>query len=196
MTNVEMLNDWLRDLEQGLRHEIEDLTIEELSWHPDPEANSIGVTVWHISRWLDLLKVRVLDALPPEQEQWHTRGWAARTGYDPRGVGYKGYGTVTGYTHEEVAAIPILTADEHLVYLRGVVDALSTRLLELSDDELYQPAPGLSRRNSIYVWLKTLLSGGISHLGEIAALKSMQSRGEYYSFAQGLLEFSESVDVK
>ena len=126
MTNVELLNEWLRDLEEGLCHEIRDLTIEELSWQPDPEANSIGVTVWHISRWLDLLKVRVLDSLPPEDELWHTRGWAARTGYDPRGLGYKGYGTVTGYTQEEVAAIPILTADEQLTYLRDVVDALSS----------------------------------------------------------------------
>ena len=59
-----------------------------------------------------------------------------------------------------------------------------------------EPAPGLSGRNTVYVWLKTLLSGGISHLGEIAALKSMQSRGEYYSFAQGLLSLPEAVDVK
>ncbi len=195
MTGVEILHDWLRDLEIGLCHEIEDLTIEQLSWQPDPDANSIGVTVWHIGRWLDLLKVRVLDNLPPEMEQWHTRGWTAKTGYDPRGVGYRGYGTLTGYSQDEVAAIPILTAEEHLSYLRGVIGVLSARLMRMTDEELHLPAQGLSGRHTAYVWLKTLLTGCIGHLGEIAALKSMQSRSEYYSHAQGLLRLPEEVSA-
>jgi hypothetical protein len=111
-------------------------------------------------------------------------------------MGYKGYGTVTGYTREEVAAIPILTADEQLSYLKEVVDALSARLLALPESALYQPTPGLSGRSTRYVWLKTLLGGGIAHLGEISALKSMQSRGEYYAFAQGLLSLPDAVDAR
>lgn len=196
MTNIKLITDWLRNLEAGLRHEIEELTVEELSWQPDPEANSIGVTVWHVSRWLDLLTVQALENRPAEEEQWHTRGWAAKTGYDPRGVGYKGYGAVTGYIHEEVAAIPVLSAQEQLTYLSQVVDALCARLDSLPEGALYGPTPGLGGRNTVYTWIKTLLPGGIGHLGEIAALKAMQSRKEYYSYAQGLLFLPNEVGVE
>ena len=112
MNDIELLAEWVEDFAHDVRSEIEDLSPEDLAWQTDPQANSIGVTVWHVSRWLDLLTVRALQNRSPEEEQWHTEGWAAKTGYDPRGIGYRGLGAITGYTWEEVQAIPPLSADE------------------------------------------------------------------------------------
>jgi hypothetical protein len=176
MRDVEILADLAQRLAADVRAEIAALSPEELAWRPDPEANSMGITVWHFSRWLDLLVVRALENRPAEEEQWHTRGWAARTGYDPRGIGYQGLGAITGYTQEEVAAIPVLSATELLTYLEHVCTALQQYLLAQEPDGLYQPALGFESRRTVYEWIKGPLLGSFGHLGEIEALKAMHAR--------------------
>lgn len=74
------------------------------------------MTVWHISRAFDLFKVRFFENRAPKEELWHTCGWAAKTGYDPRGIGRRGFGNLVGYTQEEVEAVPILSAGDLLAY--------------------------------------------------------------------------------
>jgi hypothetical protein len=136
MTDVELIVDWLDDLAARMGAEIEPLTPEELNWQPDAEANSIGVTVWHVARWLDLLTVRILENRPPGDEQWHTRGWRESTGYDPRGIGSGGLGAISGYTLEEVAAIPRLSAHDLLTYLGQVCGVLRQHLVKMPDGAL------------------------------------------------------------
>ena len=176
MTDVEMLVDWIALLEGQVRDEIAELTPEALAWQPDPGANNIGVTVWHVARWLDMLTVQVLENRPAEEEYWHTGGWAARTGYDPRGIGRGELGNVTGYTLDEVRAIPALTADEHLAYIDHVCAALRGRLLALGSDALYQPSPGRGGKYTPYQWIQSLLPGCFGHVGEIQALKGLRER--------------------
>jgi len=176
MRDVEILTDLIEKLGDDVRAEIGELSQEELDWQPDPEANSIGVTVWHFSRWLDVLAERALADQPAEQELWHTRGWAARTGYDPRGAGYEGLGVLTGYTLAEVAAVPHLPTGDLLEYLGQVCAALRERLLALPEGGLYQPAPGLGSRRTPYKWVRSILMGCFGHVGEIEALKAMRER--------------------
>jgi hypothetical protein len=176
MRDVELLADLLERLVRDVRAEIGELTPEELSWQPDPEANTIGVTVWHFSRWLDMLAVQALVNRPAAVELWQARGWAARTGYDPRGIGYLGLGLLTGYTQAEVAAVPRLTADQLLEYLEQVSGALRDQLLALSSEALYQPTPGLGGKRKVYDLLISVLTGCFGHVGEIEALKAMRER--------------------
>src|SRR5215471_3701251 len=106
MTSVELLADLVASLTDGLHKAVTGLSVPELTWRPDAEGNSIGVTVWHCSRGLDVLKVRFLEQQQAFAEQWHTQGWAKKTAYDPRGIGTSGLGILAGYTQEEVSAIP------------------------------------------------------------------------------------------
>jgi hypothetical protein len=46
--------------------------------------------VWRCARELDVIAVQAMWGKPAEQEQWHTQGWAAHTGYDPHGHGRQG----------------------------------------------------------------------------------------------------------
>jgi hypothetical protein len=178
MKNVELIADLVAYLARSVRQEVAGMSEEELTWQPDAEGNSIAITVWHFSRWLDLLTVRAFENRPPEEEQWQTRGWAKKTGYDPRGIGYQGFGALTGYTQEEVAAVPVLSADELLTYLDQVCEALQQHLLLLPEEALYQPAMGLGGRRTPYQWIKSILLGSYGHLGEIEALKAMQGRAQ------------------
>jgi hypothetical protein len=179
MTDMELLAELIDDLARDLRPEIEPLTLEELAWQPGPQANSIGITLWHIARGLDLLTVRVLQNKPPEEEHWHTRGWRAKTGYDPRGIGYGGWGVITGYSWEEVQAVPALTAGELLEYLEQACGALSAQVRALTSEAARQRAPGLmGGKLTYYRWVKEFYKGFQAHVGEIVAIKALMARAK------------------
>ena len=175
MTANDLLAEWVEDFARGVHDEIADLSPAALAWLPRPQANGIGVTVWHCARWLDVIGVQALRGLPADQELWHTQGWAMRTGYDPRGHGQAGLGAITGYTWDEVLEIPALPAADLLTYLDQVVAALAGQLRAMTPEQLYAPAPGFSGRRTAYRWVRPFLQGCFGHLGEIEALKAWQA---------------------
>lgn len=177
MTDKEVLSDLMNEVGAEIREEIGEMAAEELAWQADPQANSIGVTVWHVARWLDVLAMRILHTGAAEDELWHTQGWAERTGYDPRGIGASGLGNVTGYTMEEVTAIPQMNAADLLSYLDSAIAAVNNRIAGMPEGALYEKVPGLGKSRTSYGWIKLLLKGCMGHVGEIQALKSMRERG-------------------
>lgn len=127
MQNIELYADLLVALSKWAHLEVEGLSAEELAWQPDAEGNSIAVTAWHVSRWLDVTTHLTLGK-SPTAELWLACGWAERMGYNPYGIGRQGLGTVTSYTLQEIAAIPHLDAQLLLAYLDQVGKALSAFL--------------------------------------------------------------------
>jgi uncharacterized protein len=178
MTDLELLADLVDDLTKGIHKVVTGLSVSELTWQPDAEGNSIGVTVWHMSRGLDVLKVRFLEEQQALAEQWRTQGWGKQTGYDPRGIGTGGLGILSGYTQQEVAAIPVLTEEELLTYLDQVSDALRQYLLSLPEGALSRPTLFVGERLTAYQVIKEIVLGCVGHLGEIEALKALQIRAK------------------
>jgi hypothetical protein len=175
MQDVELYADLLAALSRWAHLEVGGLSAEELAWQPDAEGNNIAVTVWHFSRWLDVT-ARLLQGKLPAEELWLTRGWAEQTGYNPQGIGKQGLGVVTGYTLQEVAEIPLLSANELLTYLDQVCEALILFLRALSSSEpLQQP---ISENNPLtkQQLLQEVFMGSCGHMGEIEALKAMMKR--------------------
>jgi hypothetical protein len=175
MTDIDLLDAWLDDLAGCMAGAVRGLTATELAWRPHPDANGAGVTVWHIARWLDIIAVRVLRGGAAEDELWHTHGWAARTGYDPRGIGDAGLGAITGYTHEEADAVPVLDAPGPLTYFNEAVTELRAGLRALPPEKLHAPAAS-GRGRTIYQQLAPILQGGFKHLGEVEALNAQRTR--------------------
>lgn len=176
MRDNELLAEWVGDVTRDVRRFVADLPKEALYWQADAEGNSIGVTVWHIARALDFLVVRALEDRPAEEEQWHTRGWHEVTGYDPRGLGKDGWGILTGYTQEQVKAVPHLPAQQLLAYLDQTCAACRDYLLALPEGAFEQPAPGFKSSRTVYAWLKPFVKGCVMHVGEIQTLIAMQKR--------------------
>lgn len=183
MTDVEILADLVSYFTRGIRRAVTGLSASEMAWQPDREGNSIGVTVWHCSRVLDVLKVQFLEQQPALAEQWYTQGWAQKTGYDPRGIGADGLGMLTGYTQEEVAAIPTLTVEEQLAYLDQAGGALYQYILSLPEGVLMQINTATERTQTVYQLLIGMLLASIGHLGEIKALKALQGRAIQHSLS-------------
>ncbi len=86
MTRGDVLADLVIDLRAGLDRQLTTTPEAALHWRPAREMNSIGDTVWHVARWLDLCDSWLRNSAP-ETQHWIADGWAGRTGYDPRGVG-------------------------------------------------------------------------------------------------------------
>jgi DinB superfamily len=176
MPDVGVIGDLFGDFIATMHREITDLDAEALAWQPDPEANSISITVWHVARWMDVLGTRILQGRSAEGEQWHTQGWAKRTGYDPRGIGAYGIGAITGYTQEEVAAIPRMDSADLLAYLDQAYAVVKEQLTNITAEALEGPVPDPVFKGTIYRWLRILVGGFFGHVGEIQALKSMRER--------------------
>lgn len=177
MTDLELLAELIEDLALDLRPEIEPLSPDDLKWNPGPQANSIGVTLWHMARGMDFLALRILQDKAAEEEQWHTKGWKEKTGYDPRGIGYGGWGVVTGYTWEEVLAIPYLTSQEIMEYFEQACLVLSGQVRQLTHETAQQLVPNYMKgRLTHYQWVKEFYKGLQAHVGEIMAIKAMKAR--------------------
>lgn len=175
MQDVELYAHLLGALSAWAHLEVAELEMAELTWQPDAEGNSIAVTVWHFSRWLDVTARLILEK-GPEEELWLTHGWAERTGYHPQGKGWQGLGVVTGYTLQEVAEIPLLNAQELLSYLDQVCETLKLALRTLpSSERLLEPISEHDRLTKGQL-LQRVFMGSCGHMGEIEALKAMMKR--------------------
>lgn len=178
MNGKEILLDLLQDYADRIHRAIGELSPEALKWQPDPQANNIAVTVWHVSRAFDLLKVLILQAQPPENELWFTNGWAESTGYNPIGLGFDGFGNLAGYTLEEVAEVPILPVEDQLAYFDQACSALSAYLAGLPDEAILRPIELFSDDTPFpaYFFIRNFLMDAREHLGEIKAIKAMWER--------------------
>lgn len=175
MQDVELYAHLLGALSKWAHLEVEGLSAAELAWQPDAEGNSIAVTVWHFSRWLDVT-ARLIFGKAPVEELWLARGWAEQTGYNPQGKGLQGLGVVTGYTLKEVAEIPLLSAQELLTYLDQVCDTLMRFLRALPSSEPLQQPVAENNPLTKQQLLQQVFMGSCGHMGEIEALKAMMKR--------------------
>jgi hypothetical protein len=169
-TVADTLIEACRDLEQETLARLSRIPAKDLYWQPHPDANSVGVTVWHIARWLDFLGTRAFTGRPAEADRWHTSGWADRTGYEPDGVGWLGLGSLTGYTPAEMRAVPQLEADHLSTYLSEATAELVETLGQLRDHLHVGGTP------TPYQAISSTLQGSFGHVGEIDALVSLRAR--------------------
>ncbi|MDQ2914966.1 MAG: DinB family protein [Chloroflexota bacterium] len=173
MRDTELVAKWFEDVGARVREQLKSLEEDALEWRADDRGNNVRETVWHISRWIDVL-TRILSGTQPSTERWFTDGWAQRTSYDPRGIGDDGLGALTGYTFQEVLAVPRLNATELVRYLDSVIGPLAQRLRALPDDEA---AARVVRRAT------GILQGCFAHVGEVDALLAIRERSAQRSSA-------------
>lgn len=181
MNANDVVIDYLDDNRRRLLRVMKDVSDDCLYWSPDGEANSIALIIWHMGRLLDVFLTQLVLGQLAENECWFRGGWAEQTGYDPRGIGRDGWGSINDYTQEEVAAIPRFTRDQILDYHGQVCDSIRDTVRMNSIEELLKDAPGFNGRYSIYQVIGMALQDNVRHLGEIYALRAMwerQNKGE------------------
>jgi hypothetical protein len=176
MNANDVLIDLLEDNRRRLKRGLDRMSDECVHWNPEPGANNIVITIWHMARMMDVFLTQNANGNPPEDECWFGLGWAERTGYDPRGLGQNGWGMLTGFTLEEVAAMPPMTREQVLGYLDNVYDAVKDYLAGMSEEKLLTPGAGFEGKYSKYQCIQMALMDNVRHLGEIFAIESSWKR--------------------
>jgi hypothetical protein len=148
------------------------MSVDELHWQPHPDQNPNAVTVWHVTRWIDVLGSRLFTGRPAEADAWHQAGWRDATGYEPDGIGFLGLGTLTGYSPEEMRAVPLLDGASLIAYLGQATDRLLTVIASM-DNVTARPKSG---GQTPYQIIGSTLQGSFGHVGEIDALVALRAR--------------------
>lgn len=122
-----LLTDSFSRIGEEVHAAAEGLSAEQLAFRVDPEANSIGWLVWHLSRVQDDHVAGVAGS----EQVWTAQGWAERFGlpFRVRSIGY-------GHSSADVAAVRVESPE----LLTGYYDAVAARTLEyvggLTEDDL------------------------------------------------------------
>lgn len=165
-----VLIDLLEDNRRRLKRLVAGMSDDCLQWKPEAEANSIAITIWHMARILDVFLTQQAKGEPPADECWFRGGWAAQTRYDPRGRGLNGWGMLTGFTQEEVDAIPPMSREQTLGYLDQVYDITREYLAATPEEILQTPALGFEGKYSRYQCIQMPLMDNVRHLGEVYSI--------------------------
>ena len=112
-----MLTDSFSRIGEEVHAAVEGLSAEQLAHRVDPEANSIGWLVWHLTRIQDDHVAGVAGT----EQVWTEQGWEQRFGlpFPTHAVGY-------GHTSDDVAAVRVESPE----LLTGYYDAVATRTAE------------------------------------------------------------------
>ena len=176
LTANDVMVDYLDDNLRRLKRSIVDLTDDALHWQADAEANSIPTILWHMGRLLDVFLTQFVSGLPSDEERWLAGGWAAKTGYDARGLGRDGWGSVNQYTLEEVADMPRFDLELLLDFIEDVYGTVREYILCAPMETLSQAAPGFDGQFTRYQVISMALMDNVRHLGEIRLIQSLWKR--------------------
>lgn len=167
MTTAEVLVDAFSRVREEVHAAVEGLSLDELTYRVDPDANSIAWLVWHLTRVQD---DHVADAAGVEQV-WLAGGWVERFGL-PFAKNAHGY----GQRSDEVAAVradaELLTAYYDAVHAQtiGFVDKLTDADLPRVVDEGWDPPVTLGVR------LVSVISDDLQHVGQAAFVRGIVLR--------------------
>ena len=165
----DLLADAFSRVHEDLPGFVDGLTITELLWRPDPDANSIGWLLWHLTRVQDdhLAGVGEVD------QAWTSEGWAARFAL-PYDVAAHGY----GHSPAEVGAFT-LSDPGLLVGYHDAVHALTLRVVSALDDAGF--ARIVDRRwdppVTAAVRIVSVVNDITQHLGQAAYVRGLVERG-------------------
>jgi hypothetical protein len=168
MNSSQLLTDGYSRINELVARALKDATQAELTFRPDPDANSVAWLVWHLTRVQDSHLAEVLD----EEQRWMSEGWAER--FDlPLEVASTGF----GHTSEQVAIVGGAPLEllrgyhddvhEHTVrFFAGVGDPDLDRVV----DTRWDPPVTLGVR------LVSVLSDNLQHAGQALFVRGIASR--------------------
>jgi hypothetical protein len=166
---IDLLLDGYSRVQDTVHSVLDGLGEKELTGRLDPEANTIGWLVWHLTRVQD---DHVADVAGTEQV-WTARGWADRFGL-PFPVSAHGY----GQSADDIAAVKGIAAADFAGYYDDVhaatvdyVGSLSDADLDRVVDDAWDPPVTLAVR------LLSVVSDDLQHAGQAAFIRGVLQRG-------------------
>ncbi|MFI0896286.1 DinB family protein [Streptomyces sp. NPDC020983] len=162
MNTAELLADAFGRIKDTVHQAVDGLTADELAHRVDPEANTVGWLVWHLTRVQDDHVAEVAG----RPQAWTEDGWDKKFGL-PFGTADIGY----GHSPDDVAAVRPASAglltgyydavhERSLAYVGGLSDADLDRIV----DRRWNPPVTLGVR------LVSVVNDDLQHAGQAAFL--------------------------
>ena len=162
-----LVEDTLLEMERDMERALDGLTPEELSWRPADWANSIGFSLWHLTRAEDVWLNKWGQGVPQVLE---AGGWAGKWGIPEEDTG-------AGYDEAKLAAFPTPPLEELLIYYRGVRQRTLAYLKGLTPERLDDPLKVAHPRleeYSIGRMFGHLVSEIAQHVGHMRYLRGLK----------------------
>ena len=164
----ELLIDAFRRVRDDVHCVVDDLDAAALAYRPDPDANSIGWLVWHLTRVHDDHVAEIVG----DEQVWTTGGWMERFAL-PLGATDIGY----GHSSEQVGLVrpdqpELLTGYHDAVAERTFahLETIDTEALDRIIDERWDPPV------SVGVRLVSVLNDQTQHVGQAAYVRGVWLR--------------------
>jgi uncharacterized damage-inducible protein DinB len=163
-TTADLLLDAFGRIDEEVHAAVEGLTLDQLTFRPAPDANTIAWLVWHLARVQDDHVAHVAST----EQAWTEDGYFERFAlpFDRAAHGY-------GHSSEEVAAVRV-EADALLAYYDAVAERTKRYVGKLSDtdldrvvDERWDPPVTLAVR------LTSVIADDLQHVGQAAYLRGL-----------------------
>lgn len=170
-----LVSDVLLDAFERVHEEVpqilKDLSVEDVLWRPDPEANSIGWLIWHLARVQDDHLVGVSTALErPTQQAWSR--WREEFGlpYEPDAIGYgQSSDEVGGFALTDPSLLSRYHEDVHALTME-VVESMTADDYEAVVDKAWNPPVTAAAR------LVSVVNDITAHTGQAAYIKRLRQR--------------------
>lgn len=145
---------------------VADLTYDQLSWKPQPDAHSLGFAFWHIARCDDnYLRMHIQG----RREIWQEEEWFRRWSLDSDSTGML-------LSDEEASALPLPDKSELLMYVQRVWGEVESFVTGLDQANLDEPMAHVQRTSGMTLGqvLTTHIYGHDNrHLGEMEYVKGL-----------------------
>jgi uncharacterized damage-inducible protein DinB len=127
MTSAELLADAFGRIREEVHQAVDALSVSDLEYRVDADANSIAWLIWHLTRIQD----DHVAAVAGHEQTWIAHGWAERFGlpFDSRDTGY-------GHNTEQVAAVRVKSGELLTEYHDAVYKQTTAYVSRLTDADL------------------------------------------------------------
>jgi hypothetical protein len=167
-TTRDLLVDGFGRIEQGVPAVVDGLSVDELLWRPDVDANPIAWLVWHLARQQDDQVAHLADREPV----WREDGWVERfeLPYPPDAHGWS-------MSSEDVGRFTVADPALFGAY-ESAVHARTVELLDGLDDDAY--ATVIDDRwdppVTVAVRIVSVLDDAAKHLGQAEYVRGLVER--------------------
>lgn len=168
MTSASLLTDAFGRIREEVHEAVDGLSVPDLEYRVDAEANSIAWLVWHLTRVQD----DHVAAVAGHAQEWTVGGWAGRFGL-PLDTADTGY----GHSNEQVAVVRVKSAELLTGYHDAVYEQTSRYVASLTDadlprvvDENWDPPVTLAVR------LISVIDDDMEHVGQAKFIRGLLLR--------------------
>lgn len=155
----------LQGTQRGVKRATDGLTAHELDWRPGPEANSIGLILFHMARSEDTF---IQATIQHKTTVWESAKWHDRLGIPATDSGAR-------YTLEQVSVFKVPELEDLLGYAEAVRAKTNEYLKELTPAKCDQKvAWGPTGESTIGSLLALVVNHAAQHVGELSYLRGLQ----------------------